>query len=104
MCHIVFTAQWNGSGLKILNVKSAYQKIKKVGNIKVFIQITKKKKSTVIRINKMILSFWLALFFRESGQRIKWNIFYLGQKSFNMFISYLTYLNGNIKMETRFIK
>lgn len=43
MCHIVFTAQWNGSGLKILNIKSAYQKIKKVGNIKVFIQITKKK-------------------------------------------------------------
>lgn len=63
------------SGLKILNVKSAYQKIEQVGNSKGFNQIT--KIPAVISINKMILSFWLALL-RESGQRIKWKIFYLG--------------------------
>lgn len=43
------------SGLKILNVKSAYQKIEQVGNSKGFDQIT--KIPTVISINKMILSF-----------------------------------------------
>lgn len=64
------------SGLKILNVKSAYQKIEQVGNSKGFNQIT--KIPAVISINKMILSFWLALFLRESGQRIKWKIFHLG--------------------------